>query len=96
MKKLLCLFCIILSSTVFASDSDKIKTCLASYWQFQEKCKAVTGKFCEVDNTFKKDESCVGINVTSHKLPDSRYIAIAKMNNNIWLIDSSKTIIQVQ
>ncbi len=99
MKKLVFILSLCMSFSLLAqtpaTPTDKIKSCLADYWVFQEKCKAATKKFCPQDESVKRAKSCAGIDLKAHSI-EERYIAIASYNGLIWLLDSSKLMIQVK
>lgn len=95
MKALVLVTTFLFSSLVLAADQDDVKTCLGSYWSYQQKCMKQYEMYCPEDKYFDK-ENCKGVGIVSAMLPNNRYLAVAKKNKSIWVLDSNKNIIFIQ
>jgi len=95
LKTLVLAFMFLFSSVAFAADQDDVKTCLASYYSFQELCFKQYQMYCPDEKYFDK-ANCKGVGIVSAMLPKNKYLAVAKKNKSIWVLDSNKNIIFIQ
>jgi hypothetical protein len=96
MMKALVLAAIFLFSTLaMAADQDDVKKCLDSYYSFQQKCLKQYEMYCPEDKYFDKT-NCNGVGIVSAMLPKNKYLAVAKKNKSIWVLESNKNIIFIQ